>query len=69
MTRQERIGTAISANGRVRVIRRVSEGRNFGVVAAAKGMSRGHCRPHAVSSAELLADFAAANPGVEVTPA
>ena len=65
---RERIGTAVGADGQRRVIRRVSEGRNFGVVASAKGMARGLCRPHATSSTELLADFAAANPGVEVTP-
>ena len=68
ISKGERIGTAVSASGQRRVIRRVSEGRNFGVVAAAKGMSRGNCRIHAASSTDLLADFAAANPGVEVIP-
>ncbi|MCY4059753.1 MAG: hypothetical protein OXG44_17335 [Gammaproteobacteria bacterium] len=68
MTRQERIGTAISANGTIRAIRRKTVGGlGWGVAARAAGFaSSDRVRPGFATNAQIIEDFAEANPGVEV---
>ena len=66
-----RIGTAVSPAGRRRSIRRVIGGRavgggNVGVAADAADHERSRWRPPYTADAELLADFADANPAAVV---
>ena len=61
-----RIGTAVSPGGQRRAINRVQLGRNFAAVAEAKGYWFADCRPWDASDTQLLEDFKATNPTVEV---
>jgi len=61
-----RIGTAVSPAGRRRAIRRVDGGEAIGVAADAADHERSRWRPPTTSDADLLADFADANPDAVV---
>jgi len=62
------IGTAVNGRGLRRVIRRVAVGApGCGVAARAAGHNQSDLvRPPGTANAQLLEDFAEANPGVEV---